>query len=43
VVHCFKLDIDLNWHELGVPFLAGLHAELVYAAESFGPFSGGDV
>jgi len=38
----FKLDIDANWHELGVPFLAGLHAELVDAAESFGAFSGGD-
>ena len=38
----FKLDIDVNWHELGVPFLAGLHAELVDVAESFGAFSGGD-
>jgi len=38
----FKLDIDVNWHELGVPFLAGLHAELVDAAESFRAFSGGD-
>jgi len=37
----FKL-IDVNWHELGAPFLAGLHAELVGAAESFGAFSGGD-
>jgi len=38
----FKLDIDVNWHELGVSFLAGLHAELVDAAESFGAFSDGD-
>jgi len=34
----FKLDIDVNWYELGVPFLAGLHAELVDAAESLSIF-----
>jgi len=38
----FKFDIEVHWHELSVPFLAGLHAELVDAAESFGAFSGGN-
>jgi len=38
----FKFDIEVHWHELSVPFLAGLHAELVDAAESIGAFSGGN-
>jgi len=37
-----KLDIDVNWHNLGVPFLAGFHAEIVDATEYLGAFSGSD-